>query len=169
VFSFRNESGRRIYRRSATNKKQSGAPKSTTERLQRAEDNAGMTRPATISNSATECTCARHVSRNHHSFGYLGTTASCRLWSLVAGSAAPRRIPVGSPAARQLPLVYRPTRLPRGGRAGCRNCVGSSHSPYRAADLIPARIFQPIHINVNVFFSLQVLQRITPRMSARLR
>ena len=79
MFSFRNESGRRTYGEVHTNERQSRAPKSITARLQRAEDNAGLTRPATISNSATECTCARHVSRNHNSFGYLGTTASCRL------------------------------------------------------------------------------------------
>lgn len=77
-----------------------------------------------------------------------------------------------SPAARQLTLVYYPSALATRTPCGCRDRVGGSNSPYWAADLTPARILQSIYaieqklINGNVFRPLQVLKRITPRMSA---
>ena len=47
----------------------------------------------------------------------------------MASSAALKGSPVGSPAARQLPLVYRPTRLPRGGRAGAATVLVAAIRP----------------------------------------
>jgi hypothetical protein len=38
-----------------------------------------------------------------------------------------------------------PTRLRRGGRAGCRDSVGSSNLPQWAAEFTPARISRSIH------------------------